>query len=84
MFTKKDRKIRNQAAMIINRNKVIYKLLDQKNILSRENNILQNKNKKQQELIIRITNLLEANKYNNEKATLNKIKELVHDYQSTN
>lgn len=36
------------------------------------------------ELIKRITDLANANKYNNEKAVLDKIKELVSDYQSIN
>lgn len=38
----------------------------------------------QQDLIRRIKWLLKVNKYNNEKAALDKIKELVHDYQSKN
>lgn len=32
----------------------------------------------------RVTKLVNSNKYNNEKAVFNKIKELVNDYQSTN
>ncbi len=35
-------------------------------------------------LINSIEELLEINKYDNEKAVLSKIKELVHDYQSKN
>lgn len=45
--------------------------------------ILEQNNKKT-ELIKRITDLLNSNKYSNEKAVLNKIKELVSDYQSIN
>lgn len=45
--------------------------------------ILQQNNVKT-ELIERITDLANANKYNNEKAVLDKIKELVSDYQSIN
>lgn len=45
--------------------------------------ILQQNNKKT-EFLNRITDLITSNKYNNEKAVLNKIKELVSDYQSLN
>ena len=38
----------------------------------------------QKNLIIKIKWLLKVNKYNNEKAILGKIKELVTDYQSNN
>ncbi len=41
-------------------------------------------NNKKTELISKIKELLEINKYGNEKAVLSKIKELVHDYQSKN
>lgn len=37
-----------------------------------------------EELIKRIEGLISSNKYNNEKAVLDKIKELVSDYQSLN
>lgn len=45
--------------------------------------ILEQDNKKT-ELINRFERLLNSNKYNNEKAVLNKLKELVSDYQSIN
>lgn len=45
--------------------------------------ILKQSNKKT-ELITRVSNLLDANKYNNEKAVLGKIKELVRDYHTKN
>jgi len=35
-------------------------------------------------LLQKIVNCLSANKYNNEKVVLNKVKELVYDYQSHN
>lgn len=55
-------------------------ITDQQN----EKRVLRRENSEQKELILKITNLVRANKYNNEKAALNKIKELVHDYQSQN
>ncbi len=36
------------------------------------------------DLIKRITNLVNANKYNNDKAILNKIKELISDFDNQN
>lgn len=45
--------------------------------------ILEQSNKKV-ELIKRITNLVNSNKYNNEKAVLCKIKELIYDSKSEN
>lgn len=57
-------------SQIDNRNKFIYKQKE--------------KIDKQEDLINRIENLLSANKYNNEKVVLDKIKELVSDYQSIN
>ena len=41
-------------------------------------------NEEQKELIDRITRIAAANTYNNEKAILSKIKELISDYQSQN
>lgn len=52
--------------------------------LQNEKRALRKDNIEQKELILKITNLVKANKYNNEKAALDKIKELVHDYQSKN
>ena len=57
-------------SQIDNRDKIIYKQKE--------------KIDKQKDLINRIENLLSANKYNNEKVVLDKIKELVSDYQSIN
>ena len=42
------------------------------------------RNVEQKHLIDRIARLVNSNKYSNEKAILNKIKELVNDDQSTN
>ena len=45
---------------------------------------LQKKNEEQEELINRIKRIATSNTYNNEKAILGKIKELISDYQSQN
>ena len=50
----------------------------------RNNTKILEQNNKKTELINRITDLVNANKYNNEKAVLSKIKELISDYQSQN
>ena len=91
MFTKKDRKIRNQKAMIENRD-ILIKDLKSKEALQKQENLalyeenkdLRFENEEQREFISRIDRLVNSNKYNNEKAILNKLKELVSDYQSLN
>ena len=50
----------------------------------RNNTKILEQNNKKEELIKKISNLLSSNKYNNEKIILNKIKELVKDYQLKN
>ena len=52
--------------------------------IKEENKDLKFENEEQLDLIKRIDKLVDSNKYNNEKAILNKIKELVRDYQSIN
>ena len=91
MLTRKDRKIRNQKIMIENRDTLIAdlerksELQKQENIaLYEENKDLRFENEEQKELIDRIQRLVNSNKYNNEKAYLSKVKELVSDYQSLN
>ena len=49
-----------------------------------ENKELRFENEEQKELIERISKLVSCNKYNNEKVILDKMKELVEDYQSNN
>lgn len=66
--------------------------LNQRNVeLSRQikdlnfaNKDLRYEKEEQNELITRIRNLVDCNKYNSEKVILNKIKELVSDNQSSN
>lgn len=84
MFTKKDRKIKNQEAMIHNRDILIGDMEKQAKALYEENKELRFEFEENNELIKRIEKLVSSNKYNNEKAVLNKIKELVSDYQSLN
>ena len=49
-----------------------------------ENKDLRFENEEQKELIERISKLASCNKYNTEKAILDKIEELLEDYQSNN
>ena len=84
MFTKKDRKIKNQAVMIKNRDILIRDMERQAQSLYEENKDIRFVLEESEELIKRIERLISSNKYNNEKAVLDKIKELVSDYQSIN
>lgn len=84
MFVKKDRKIKNQEAMIHNRDILIGDMEKQAKAIYEENKDLRSELEENNELIKRIEKLVSSNKYNNEKAVLNKIKELVSDYQSIN
>lgn len=85
--TRKDRKIANQKAMIQNRDKLIENLRTKIDSLNKEHKILSEENQKGNQAIItleEIYKLTTCNKYNNEKVILDKIKELVNDYQSNN
>ena len=89
--TRKDKRIANQKAMIQNRDILIKDLMKIKTELKEENLAVHDENKElrfeneeQKELIERISKLVSCNKYNNEKAILDKMKELVEDYQSNN
>lgn len=84
MFVKKDRKIKNQEAMIHNRDILIGDMEKQAKALYEENKELRFELEENNVLINRLEKLVSSNKYNNEKAVLNKIKELVSDYQSLN
>lgn len=52
--------------------------------IKEENKDLRFENEEQLDLIKRIDESVNSNKYNNEKAILDRIKELVRDYQSIN
>lgn len=84
MLTKKDKKILNQKSMIHNRDILIRDMEEQAKVLHEENKDLRFENEEQSYLIERIERLVNSNKYNNEKAVLNKIKELVSDRKSIN
>lgn len=84
MLTKKDRKIKNQESMIRNRDILIGDMEMQAKALYKENKDLRFELEESNELIKRIESFVSSNKYNNEKSALNKIKELVSDYQSLN
>ena len=84
MLTKKDRKILNQKSMIHNRDILIKDMEEQAKVLHEENKDLRFENEEQRDLISRIERLVNSNKYNNEKVILDKMKELVEDYQSNN
>ena len=86
MMTKKDRIIANQNAMIDNRDKKIYELKLKNEYLEKENlNVRQLREEKgeMETILNNILKLTTINTYNNEKAILRKVKELVSDYQST-
>lgn len=91
MLTKKDKKILNQKSMIHNIDILIEDMQKKNEELSNENIAVHEENKdlrfeneEQKELIDRISRIATANTYNNEKAILGKIKELISDYQSQN
>lgn len=78
------RSLKNAERKIEDRNILIADMEKQANVLYGEKKELESENQEQKELIVRIEKLVNSNKYNNEKAILEKIKELVHDYQSKN
>ncbi len=91
MLTRKDRKIKNQEAKIENRNILIADLQKKNEELSNENIAVHEENKdlrfeneEQGELIDRIKRIATSNAYNNEKAILGKIKELISDAENQN
>lgn len=76
MFTKKDRQIANQKAMIDNRNKLIKDLQSRNDMLKTENKDLRFENEEVWDTIQKILNLSTSNTYNNDKIVLSKVKEL--------
>ena len=91
MFTRKNRKIKNLETKVLNRDVLIGDLKSKEAVQKQENLALHEENKdlrfeneEQREFITRIDRLVNSNKYNNEKAILSKLKELVSDYQSLN
>ena len=76
MFTKKDRQIANQKAMIENRNKLIKDLETRNDMLKTINRDLRFENEELLNTIQKILDLSTSNTYNNDKIVLSKIKEL--------
>ena len=83
--------LKDAESRIKNKSMLIADLQNKNNELTKENIAVHEENKElrfeneeQADLIKRISNLVSLNKYNNEKAVLSKIKELVSDYQSIN
>lgn len=76
--------LKKAESQIDNRNRFIYKQQEENKALYEENKDLRFEFEEKEDLIKRIENILNSNKYNNEKSALNKIKELVNDYQSRN
>ena len=83
--------LKDAESRIKNKSMIIADLQNKNNELTKENIAVHEENKElrfeneeQADLIKRISNLVSLNKYNNEKVFLNKIKELVSDYQSLN
>lgn len=76
--------LKDAESKVENRNMLIKEMEEQAKALYEENKDLRFENEEQLDLIKRIDKLVNSNKYNNEKAIIDKIKELVRDYQSIN
>ena len=76
MFTKKDRQIANQKAMIENRDKLIKDLETRNDMLKTANKDLRFENEELLNSMKKILDLSASNTYNNDKIVLSKIKEL--------
>lgn len=79
-----ERKIEDRNILIADLQKQNKELTNENIAVHEENKDLRFENDEQKELIDRITKIATANSYNNEKAILYKIKELISDYQSQN
>lgn len=77
MFTKKDRKIANQKAMIENRDKLIQDLQERKDYYKKVSEEQREDLLEQNEVLKQVLELSTSNTYNNDKTVLGKIKELV-------
>ena len=83
-MTKKDRKIANQKAKIHNRDILIGDMEVQAKVLYEENKYLRIENEEFKELLTEIADRAFSCPLDSEKIVLNKIKELVRNYQSQN
>lgn len=78
----KSKQIANRDKLIDGQRTEIHQYQEENKTLYNENKELRFDNEERSELIKRIKNLVESNSYNNEKSILNKIKELVKDFDS--
>lgn len=76
--------LKKAESQIDNRNRFIYKQQEEMDKLKQENKELRFELEEKGDLIKRIENILNSNKYNNEKAIFRTIKELVNDRKSKN
>ncbi len=79
-----ERKVENRNILILDLQKKNEELSNENIAVHEENKDLRFENEEQGELIDRIARVATSNAYNNEKAILSKIKELISDYQSQN
>lgn len=84
MFTKKDRKIANQEAMIENRNKLIKDLQEQKDYYKEMSIQQRAENDFLRDILTRVENLVTQNTYDNEKVILRKVKEVIQSANENN
>lgn len=78
----KSKQIANRDKLIDGQRVEIHQCQEENKALYNENKDLRFNNEELSELVKRIKNLAESNSYNNEKSILNKIKELVKDFDS--
>lgn len=79
-----ERKVENRNILIADLQKQNKELTNENIAVHEENKDLRFENEEQRELIDRIKRIATSNAYNNEKAILSKIKELISDSESQN
>lgn len=79
-----ERKVENRNILIADLQKKNKELSNENIAVYEENKDLRFENEEQRELIDRIKRIATSNAYNNEKAILGKIKELISDFDSQN
>lgn len=84
MFTKKDRQIANQKAMIENRNKLIKDLQEQKDYYKEMSIQQRAENDFLRDILTRVESLVTQNTYDNEKVILRKVKEVIQSANENN
>lgn len=86
MFRKNEKQSLIEASReaLKNAEKEVSELTKENKALYEENKDLRFEIDELTDFFTRVTKLVNSNKYNNEKAVFNKIKELVNDYQSIN